>query len=299
MPSKTARQKGPRSRLSTASQSSSALAPMARAVRRSARLKHHINDSNAPPPAYSLASNGPLSNLPNSSHDEDTDSSSASDTSSTLARSKANGHSIASSMRGSAPSLSRIRRPIGSPSRLSNGPSSRDHRKIKTLVLDLDETLIHSTSRGSRNHDHMIEVLVDKYVCLYYVYKRPHVDLFLQTVSQWYHLVIFTASMPEYADPVIEHLDRSRTLFSRRFFRAACTNANGVYMKNLSVIEPDLSQVCLLDNSPMSYADHPDNAIPIESWISDPHDEALLDLLPFLDALRFTEDVRTVLSMRV
>ncbi|KAJ3134888.1 CTD nuclear envelope phosphatase 1 [Physocladia obscura] len=54
----------------------------------------------------------------------------------------------------------------------------------KTLVLDLDETLVHSTSTGSRHHDHIIEVLVDKHVCLYYVYKRPGVDAFLKKVSQ-------------------------------------------------------------------------------------------------------------------
>lgn len=41
-----------------------------------------------------------------------------------------------------------------------------------------------------------------------------------------------------------------------------------------------------------------ENGIPIDSWINDPNDEALLDLLPFLDALRFTEDVRSVLSLR-
>src|SRR6218665_1453351 len=39
-----------------------------------------------------------------------------------------------------------------------------------------------------------------------------------------------------------------------------------------------------------------DNAIPIESWYSDPHDVALLNLLPLLDALRFVNDVRSVLS---
>ena len=39
-----------------------------------------------------------------------------------------------------------------------------------------------------------------------------------------------------------------------------------------------------------------DNAIPIKSWFSDAHDTALLDLLPMLDALRFTNDVRSVLS---
>jgi TFIIF-interacting CTD phosphatase-like protein len=40
-----------------------------------------------------------------------------------------------------------------------------------------------------------------------------------------------------------------------------------------------------------------ENGIAIEGWINDPHDEALLDLLPFLDALRFTEDVRSILSL--
>ena len=55
-------------------------------------------------------------------------------------------------------------------------------KQKKTLVLDLDETLVHSTSKGSRHHDHLIEVLIDKHVCLYYVYKRPHVDAFLKKV---------------------------------------------------------------------------------------------------------------------
>lgn len=45
-------------------------------------------------------------------------------------------------------------------------------KKKKILVLDLDETLIHSTSKGSKNHDHLIEVLVDKHVCLYVLFKH-------------------------------------------------------------------------------------------------------------------------------
>lgn len=55
-------------------------------------------------------------------------------------------------------------------------------KKKKTLVLDLDETLIHSTSKISRNYDFMIEVMIEKQPCLYYVYKRPHVDYFLSKV---------------------------------------------------------------------------------------------------------------------
>ncbi|KAG0210265.1 Nuclear envelope morphology protein 1 [Mortierella sp. NVP41] len=197
----------------------------------------------------------------------------------------------------------RLRQRMGRP---MSGLSSGHHgagaggmgARKKTLVLDLDETLIHSTSRGSRSQGYMVEVLVDRHACLYYVYKRPHVDYFLKKVSEWYKLVIFTASMAEYADPVIDWLDQSRTLFDKRYFRQACFLRNGSYLKDLTVIDPDLSSVCLLDNSPMSYSLNKENGIPIDSWIDDPNDEALLDLLPFLDALRFTEDVRSVLSLR-
>ena len=38
-------------------------------------------------------------------------------------------------------------------------------------------------------------------------------------VSAWYTLVIFTASMQEYADPVIDWLDAGRGILGRRFFR--------------------------------------------------------------------------------
>ncbi|TPX59178.1 hypothetical protein PhCBS80983_g02645 [Powellomyces hirtus] len=168
----------------------------------------------------------------------------------------------------------------------------------KTLVLDLDETLIHSTSRGARNYHHMVEVLVDRHVFLYYVYKRPHCDLFLKKVCEWYKVVIFTASMPEYADPVIDWLDPRKTLFSERYFRQSCMYHNGLYVKDLSIIEPDLSRVCLIDNSPISYQKNEDNGIPIETWQTDTTDEALLDMLPFLDALRYVEDVRHILAMK-
>jgi len=189
----------------------------------------------------------------------------------------------------------------------------------KTLVLDLDETLIHSTSRpifasgsggsgllglggfGKRNKGagHVVEVVLGGRSTLYHVYKRPFVDYFLRKVSGWYTLVIFTASMQEYADPVIDWLDAGRGILEHRFFRDSCTQLpNGSYTKDLSIIEDDLSRVCLVDNSPISYRVNEANGIPIEGWTHDPSDEALLDLLPVLDSLRFTGDVRRVLGIR-
>lgn len=188
----------------------------------------------------------------------------------------------------------------------------------KTLVLDLDETLIHSTSRplhggstsgggllglgwGRRGKPggHMVEVVLGGRSTLYHVYKRPFVDYFLRKVSSWYTLVIFTASMQEYADPVIDWLDGGRGILARRLFRESCTQLpSGSYSKDLSVVEADLARVCLVDNSPASYSINAANGIPIEGWTHDQNDEALLDLLPFLDSLRFTSDVRRVLGIR-
>ncbi|KAH9179788.1 NIF-domain-containing protein [Lactarius sanguifluus] len=181
----------------------------------------------------------------------------------------------------------------------------------KTLVLDLDETLIHSTTRppttsgirglfgARRAAPHTVDVVMGGRPNVYYVYKRPFVDLFLRKVSAWYTLVIFTASMKEYADPVIDWLDAGQGIIARRFFRESCTQMpNGSYTKDLTVVEQDLARICLVDNSPICYTRNPMNAIPIEGWTHDPSDEALLDLLPVLDSLRFTTDVRRVLGIR-
>jgi NLI interacting factor-like phosphatase len=113
-------------------------------------------------------------------------------------------------------------------------------KKQKTLVLDLDETLIHSSCKSIQKYDMMIEVLMNKTACLYYVTKRPFVDYFLKMVSQWYRLVIFTASLPEYADPVIDWLDNGARILQNRFFRGSCIQKEGLYLKDLSLIEHDL-----------------------------------------------------------
>uniref|UniRef100_V5E350 Aspartate-based protein phosphatase n=1 Tax=Kalmanozyma brasiliensis (strain GHG001) TaxID=1365824 RepID=V5E350_KALBG len=217
------------------------------------------------------------------------------------------------------------------PTKVPRGPgSSIIHHSPKILVLDLDETLIHSTSRspthftsgrtttsgflgletagaflGLRANDnprrirpHMVEVVLDGRSVLYHVYKRPWTDYFLRKVASWYTVVVFTASVQEYADPVIDWLDQGRGLISARLFRESCTFKGGQYVKNLQVVEKDLSKVCLVDNSPASYRMNRENGIPVEGWTHDPNDEALLDLLPVLDSLRFATDVRHILGIR-
>ncbi|TKA24750.1 hypothetical protein B0A50_05738 [Salinomyces thailandicus] len=181
----------------------------------------------------------------------------------------------------------------------------------KTLVIDLDETLIHSMAKGGRmSTGHMVEVRLGGPVSssgvslgpgvpiLYYVHERPGCHEFLRKVAKWYNLIAFTASVQEYADPVVDWLERERKYFSGRYYRQHCTLRNGAYIKDLSQVEPDLSKVMILDNSPMSYIFHEDNAIPIEGWISDPTDNDLLHLVPLLEGLQYVTDVRALLALR-
>ncbi|KAF7722018.1 Nuclear envelope morphology protein 1 [Apophysomyces ossiformis] len=192
------------------------------------------------------------------------------------------------------------------PTSKASNKAALQYYKGKTLVLDLDETLVHSVRLGSEDtlqvsksiKHKKIEVQHDRQSLLYEVYKRPHADFFLKTISQWYKVVIFTASMAEYANPVIDWLDQDQNLISQRYFRQACIVRNGNFVKDISLAEPDLAKVCLVDNSPAAFELFQENGISLPGWISNPNDECLLDLLPLLDALRFTADVRSILKLR-
>lgn len=61
--------------------------------------------------------------------------------------------------------------------------------------------------------------------------------------------------MPEYADPVIDWLDGGLNLFAKKLYRENChVQPNGSYIKDLTLVEKDLSRVCFMDNSPVSYS---------------------------------------------
>jgi len=176
------------------------------------------------------------------------------------------------------------------------GPIAPEHHGRKCLVLDLDETLVHSSFKLIPQADYVVPVEIDNQSHNVYVIKRPGVDTFLQKMGEIYEVVIFTASLSKYADPVLDMLDIHKVI-KHRLFRESCFNHKGNYVKDLSVIGRDLKNTIIIDNSPASYIFHQTNAVPISSWFNDPHDTELLDLIPFLADMTVVDDVNPILDM--
>ncbi|XP_076848835.1 CTD (carboxy-terminal domain, RNA polymerase II, polypeptide A) small phosphatase-like b isoform X2 [Brachyhypopomus gauderio] len=165
----------------------------------------------------------------------------------------------------------------------------------KCVVIDLDETLVHSSFKPISNADFIVPVEIDGTVHQVYVLKRPHVDEFLQKMGEMFECVLFTASLAKYADPVADLLDQWG-VFRARLFRESCVFHRGNYVKDLSRLGRELHNVIIVDNSPASYIFHPENAVPVQSWFDDMADTELMDLLPFFEGLSKEEDVYGVLQ---
>ncbi|RHZ51540.1 putative general stress response phosphoprotein phosphatase Psr1/2 [Aspergillus thermomutatus] len=171
-------------------------------------------------------------------------------------------------------------------------------RNRKCLVLDLDETLVHSSFKVLERADFTIPVEIEGQYHNIYVIKRPGVDQFMKRVGELYEVVVFTASVSKYGDPLLDQLD-IHNVVHHRLFRDSCYNHQGNYVKDLSQVGRDLRETIIIDNSPTSYIFHPQHAIPISSWFSDAHDNELLDLIPVLEDLAGAQvkDVSLVLDV--
>lgn len=174
-------------------------------------------------------------------------------------------------------------------------PIAPQHVGRKCLVLDLDETLVHSSFKSIQQADYVVPVEIEYHWHNVYVIKRPGVDNFLKKMGEIYEVVVFTASLSKYADPVLDKLDIHRVV-THRLFRESCYNHRGNYVKDLSQLGRPIADTIILDNSPASYIFHPNNAVPVSSWFNDPHDTELTDLCPFLADLGTVDDVRGVLD---
>jgi len=167
----------------------------------------------------------------------------------------------------------------------------------KTLVLDLDETLVHSTFEPVENPDLVLPVRIQGMTYRINVIIRPGTEEFLAKVGELFEVVVFTASLAEYAEPLVKILDTTNAI-SSLLFRQHCTPLNGIYVKDMSLLGRDIKDIILVDNSPNSFLFQPENAYHIKNFFDDKSDRELIKLSNFLDHMINIEDVRPIDDMR-
>jgi Dullard-like phosphatase family protein len=170
-----------------------------------------------------------------------------------------------------------------------------DDFKKKLLVLDMDETLLHSVF----DEEEVLPSAPDANVFLpedeisIPVFWRPGVQDFLKKVSSEYEVLVWTAGTRGYAEPVLNRLDPNGYI-TTRLYRDSCTEQDdGSFLKDLSTLNRPLSEVIIVDNNPDSFALHPDNGIQCVDFYFDACDTELKKIVHFLDLIKDAKDVRT------
>ena len=161
----------------------------------------------------------------------------------------------------------------------------------KTLVLDLDETLVHSSFFPFEKNDIVLNVNFDGIYYNIYVLLRPWVEQFIKEMGKYFEIIIFTASIAAYASPLLDILDKDKNI-QYRLYREHCNFVNGVFIKDLKRLNRSLKDVIIIDNSPLAYAFDVDNGLPILSWFDNRNDKELINILPILRFLNKVDDVR-------
>eukprot|EP00340_Litonotus_pictus_P003672 CAMPEP_0170516004 /NCGR_PEP_ID=MMETSP0209-20121228/2362_1 /TAXON_ID=665100 ORGANISM="Litonotus pictus, Strain P1" /NCGR_SAMPLE_ID=MMETSP0209 /ASSEMBLY_ACC=CAM_ASM_000301 /LENGTH=989 /DNA_ID=CAMNT_0010800749 /DNA_START=55 /DNA_END=3024 /DNA_ORIENTATION=+ len=170
------------------------------------------------------------------------------------------------------------------------GPSSqiitsyppKSTSKPLTLVLDLDETLVHfsySPSGGS-------------------FIVRPGCNEFLRNIAKVYEVMIFTAATQEYANRVVNLVDPNNEFFSGRLYRQHTNMVNGEIVKDLSKLGRDMRKIMIVDNIAKNFKLQPNNGFEIKTWTGDIFDTHLQDFDKMLIALNsnYKEDVRPLVK---
>lgn len=120
-------------------------------------------------------------------------------------------------------------------------------RHIKTLVMDLDDVLIHSDWTRGRG---------------WRTFKRPGADEFIKDMAQYFELVLYTSQLPTYADPILDRLDPHR-MIQYRLYRDSTSYIDGKHVRDLSKLNRDLKQVLMITADPDAYSLQPENAIKV------------------------------------
>ena len=178
----------------------------------------------------------------------------------------------------------------------------------KVLVLDLDNTLVYAmttTSFKEKKVDPSCEVKTTSYtdpksgyVIELKIIIRPYAMEMIKQLSPYYEIVIFTAASKVYADAVLNVLDPEGTLIDYRLYRGNCILNNDTYVKDLRIIDRDLSSIVMIDDNISSFCNQLENGIFVTPFFGTNPDSELGSLWIFLRQIVMATDARVPITAK-
>lgn len=170
-----------------------------------------------------------------------------------------------------------------------------DRQGRKLLVLDIDETLVFAS-------EHALDRPADLRVAGYHVYKRPHLDAFLDYAFATFEVGVWTSSGQGYAEPLVAQLMGAHPV-AFVWSSARCSTARdwetGHYasekrLAKLNKLGFALDQIIGIDDTPRKYAKNYGNLVCVREFTGDPCDDELSHLPRYLAHLDRAPRIRTV-----
>ena len=187
--------------------------------------------------------------------------------------------------------------PLQLRSKRVNLPKRPGYEKKKTMVFDLDETLVHCCEDIESSKPDVVLPIVfpTGEVINAGVNIRPYVYEVLKEANKDFEVIVFTASHQCYADVVLNYLDPTGELIHHRLYRDNCVVTAGVYIKDLRIFNNRrIQDIVIVDNAAYSFGYQIDNGIPIISWHDDRYDKELYNLIDYIKVLARAADIREI-----
>ena len=160
----------------------------------------------------------------------------------------------------------------------------------KCLVLDMDETLIHSSLFPP--HPSVRYFMIDNF----YVYSRPGLEDFLKFATENFEVFIYTYAERCYAEPILDII-APNVDEDHRLYRDSCVLKKDFIIKDLEMLKRKLSALIFVDDDDTQWRLNKDNTLVIPTWKGVPTDHALSDwLIPILRRCLSVKDVRSIIK---
>lgn len=143
--------------------------------------------------------------------------------------------------------------------------NEKPKNKKYTLILDLDETLVHVERINQQINNNSNYNSNDQKV----INLRPGLFSFLNSVKPYYEIISFSTASKNYADNIVKKIETNQKYFDYNLYRDHTTLYGKEYIKDISKIGRNIKEIIIVDNLEKNFKLNQDNGIKIAPYFGE------------------------------